>query len=870
MESHGSTSDALDSKLASSGPSVSPLEIGDLAATQTMRSQSQSRSQSRTRGSIAGVQKTDPSTSGAATRRRMDRDLNEQVLALQKALAGSEAKLADHIKARKKLTTELETKSREGTFYSRKCQTLQGEVQSLKHSVEQSLTMHSASARQAGARLRSVDAIAHYRVCDELTQAQEALHRTEGERSAAAEGEAQSLLRVGVLEAALDLRCQEVGLAGQASLLLRIAQTQGENETLRSDVGLKGAHIAKLEEAAEVAAVDMADLRARLDSLQGRLTLAQQESHRLHNSDLLELLRAAEGERDRLANFVQRDLQTSSRLSRQVGELEGQLQTARDRLGGADGLRAELEAHLRGETEAKEKWEGQCRAGGEELHALKHAARLAEDERRSLSVQVSRKSAEAEQLNALQTDLFAQAASREHELFRVTGELSQVQSSLNRLECSAPSVAAENARLQAGLATTTEEVQTLRENLASLGPRLSKLEPEVITLREERVRWTLEREARQREVDRLAPLGRTLDDIGRELAHITGLSDAAAATAVSLRVGQAGFGGVENVGDLNAGDVNGPSALDAFTPSLSQRHSLWVGLPALRSLSPPLYDCIRRMASDLHAQETLAHSLQRKADTADLDLRRHSAHHDAQWRQLSAQGENATATVQRLSTLLRAAEGELGTLRLTRVALQQVRAVLSSSPSSFAGLYVQDLVAAVGTAADISHAAATASPTPHTDRAQALSPGSAGRGAGAGAGAGESKGDGRGRGSGESAFPTTKDEVEAQLSKVPDTSLPDLVGRALMHNAAAVIERGEYARRLSLCDKKCADLGAEVSQLATENRTLGGELEEARRELVQGFEQVEGATALAERQNALVLTLEAKVGRGAKGLRIGR
>jgi hypothetical protein len=88
-----------------------------------------------------------------------------------------------------------------------------------------------------------------------------------------------------------------------------------------------------------------------------------------------------------------------------------------------------------------------------------------------------------------------------------------------------------------------------------------------------------------------------------------------------------GIGGdMRDMGDIgnmgNAGP-SAPSALDALTPTLSQRHSLWVGVPALRNLSPPLYECIRRMASDLHAQENLAHSLQNATDSATMDLRRY-------------------------------------------------------------------------------------------------------------------------------------------------------------------------------------------------------------------------------------------------------
>ena len=108
---------------------------------------------------------------------------------------------------------------------------------------------------------------------------------------------------------------------------------------------------------------------------------------------------------------------------------------------------------------------------------------------------------------------------------------------------------------------------------------------------------------------------------------------------------------------------------------------------------------------------------------------------------------------------------------------------------------------------------------------------------------------------------------------MPDQALPDLIGRALMHNAAAVMELASVTEKLRTLENVHADLKEEhealnrlrieydnyIEDLQHKMRNNERDLEHVQKEC---FEKVDSATELAEKQNALTMTLEAKVKKG--------
>lgn len=101
-------------------------------------------------------------------------------------------------------------------------------------------------------------------------------------------------------------------------------------------------------------------------------------------------------------------------------------------------------------------------------------------------------------------------------------------------------------------------------------------------------------------------------------------------------------------------------------------------------------------------------------------------------------------------------------------------------------------------------------------------------------------------------------------------ALPELIGRALMHNASSVIEVGTLKEKLHKLEHEHAQMTEEyaaLSRMQIEYDNLIHDQQEKlssserRLEAMQRecFEKVDGATELAEKQNALTMTLEAKV-----------
>ena len=247
-----------------------------------------------------------------------------------------------------------------------------------------------------------------------------------------------------------------------------------------------------------------------------------------------------------------------------------------------------------------------------------------------------------------------------------------------------------------------DEVNILRESVSAMEPKLARIEPELNALRSERDGWLKERSECDAELSKLRHYGRLLNEISTELHQLNDLSDAAHNS--NSAVATSGGGGLGSSGSNYGASGGTPiKSTQDFTASisanassssgisLSQRHSLWVGLPSLRNLSVSLYENIRRMAQDLHAKELQCSDLLARLSHATTEMAQAARSNENQWQQLSRQQEGATQTIARLSEIVNTTEKELTALRSNRITVDQIRVVLASYPGDFTDLRVHEL-----------------------------------------------------------------------------------------------------------------------------------------------------------------------------------
>ena len=123
-------------------------------------------------------------------------------------------------------------------------------------------------------------------------------------------------MRNKVLEKALEFRADEIGLAGHADLLAKVAGLRGEVSALKNDLMDKRKRLHDIEEEKQHASEQNLSLQEQISQIQQRLAQSRNDMHRLEDGvQLLEQLRQAEQERDVLLEFIQEDVQKSASLT---------------------------------------------------------------------------------------------------------------------------------------------------------------------------------------------------------------------------------------------------------------------------------------------------------------------------------------------------------------------------------------------------------------------------------------------------------------------------------------------------------------------------------------------------------------------------
>jgi hypothetical protein len=260
----------------------------------------------------------------------------------------------------------------------------------------------------------------------------------------------------------------------------------------------------------------------------------------------------------------------------------------------------------------------------------------------------------------------------------------------------------------------------------------------------------------------------------------------------------------------------------------SQQHAQWIGLPSIRKVHPRLYEKIRHLAQDLHKKETecddLHHRYEKLLSQSTVDLKESegriayltSCHHGDQ--------EKLTA----LTGKLHALESEYYGLKDAKACLNQIRTViaaLSTHPllqeireNDNHGL--EDSIIE-GKSISLSHF-----------RAMSVQ--------------------------------------QRDLERIADTALPSIIQELLSANAQAVLtvrDTLEAYRRLEADHRVMTDQIQQLQKVSSEQtlkvQVLEDELAMKNRKLQVSEDdtqqQLDTAAELAEKQNALMLSLEAKI-----------
>ena len=323
-----------------------------------------------------------------------------------------------------------------------------------------------------------------------------------------------------------------------------------------------------------------------------------------------------------------------------------------------------------------------------------------------------------------------QLQGKDEDILKKSEELTTLRAELRELQLNAPLLEARNTRLREEHEAAQEELHALRETLHTLEPKLSRLEPELGALQREREQWVRKKLQMEAELEELRPWGQLVDDLAAELEQVNDMP------SISLTAGADGTsaGGRRDAADeakapgspsstlhssSDSGGVVPPSQQQFHSPyssgasrgspaargqktpssstcaasssgstvlSLSQKHSMWVGLPSLRKLSAPLYNNIRALAHDLHSTEVrcldLERSLQRLRGETGLSQRQV----DARLQQYEEATTADRALIRSLTDRAAAAEDEVATLRRAKNALEQIKVVLTSYPGDMVEL----------------------------------------------------------------------------------------------------------------------------------------------------------------------------------------
>lgn len=260
----------------------------------------------------AGGDAFSDSISVAAQKRRIERQHQEQLNALQQQLDTVTHRLQESSKKNKQQITEIESLTRDLNFYQKRCHEYQHEIQALQSVVEKHGRAESPQkpSRTSQKTLRNLN--------DAITDYERKISETQAEME-------EYKLHIRVLEDALEFRANELGIAGHSDLLAKVARLRGEVTALKNELTQKDTLIEEAQQVTASLSHDRDELRNKVNAIQQRLAESQQDISRLAHGDIVATLKAVEQERDVLIEFIQADMEKSTTIAKELDATKNEL-----------------------------------------------------------------------------------------------------------------------------------------------------------------------------------------------------------------------------------------------------------------------------------------------------------------------------------------------------------------------------------------------------------------------------------------------------------------------------------------------------------------------------------------------------------------
>ena len=855
------------------------------------------------------------SVSEEATRRRLEKQHREQMDALRKQLDTAENRLRESLILKKTLYQDYESQGKELKLQQRKNHDIMEDNKKLQNKLDAMIrlggSVNVTHDKESVTPLPSSVAT----LTQQMKRAKESLLKYEQQCDIYREREAEFVERINSLEESL-LHTKRFGdSAGPSSsisatasadssehveLLSKMAAMRGEVAAMRTELEHKTRKLNEVEERKNRLAGNHDQMQYHIDAIQQKLVKSEEENTRLSDSaSLLSALTKVTSERDMLLEYIQTNKLANSDATERLRDVETQLAEVLCQEALLKQRNAQLEAMLDcHSTQNKMDEVYQIKSAG-----LSQTIDQLQRDHGELQRKYDRKTLEADELTKMQISLLSQLKQKENTDRDLSEEWTVMKSRNKELELTNVVLIDDNEGIRSKMAKLSEEMEYLKSCVQSgsdSSSRLYTLEPECISLRAEKTQWLLEKAELMEELTPLRALEESLlrikdtvvtADVGSASVYIADPTDES-----PLRDSSAGA--VKFASSCHS-DLDLTSQSQSLSASalgsvgitqqlevqlLSHSHATWANAACLSALSPELATRILSLYKDLLAQEERNIQVVHTVVNTRVELEALKSQYNAEIGRLLPKEAEMDSLIEQFKS--RREETSTETMKNTsaRTSMDQIRMVLKSTPGG-----VSDIIASVvGASQPQSHTGSARttpargsrldpsdlyrSPKPNSETAPAHNQYSDHVTSSlidnlrlVSAGVQQSPAGGIGTGAGRGInYP------QYDIADVPDQQIPDLIGRIITRNANCVSGLNEC---LGLYDKLFGDFEAlqgEYTAIVDEKDNLQKVIidirdhQEKAEESHQAKDQtlvleLNSATELVEKQNALIITLEAKI-----------
>lgn len=649
------------------------------------------------------------STSELATKRRLEKETNLQLETMQKQLDNIENKNLELIKIKKKYITEIETKTREVKFLEKQVYEQQNEIQHLKQQLEstvritQKIAPSSTTSTTSATNKASSTSVSISKLAEELKQTQDTLQVKLKENQYLNNINQDLNMKIKILQDALSFRSEEIGLSGHSDLLTKVAQLKGEVIALKKELTSKITQVETIEKDKESLLKEQTTLQEQITIIQQRLAKSQQDSYRYTNNDIGLLLKTTEQERDLLLEYIQQDMNKNITLTKQIENLENELRLINQKYTLTEKTLQETTVQLQHTTKNHTITEEEYSTLRKEYKELKEHYEEITYQYDSLQKQLSRKQLEDDENMKIQATYYTQLRCKDEELLEKSENIILLKTKLQEYEITIPLLNNDNQQMKTKLQTLEQEISSYKQIIHDIEPKLQYYEPYCQELmkelqEKEKKCKILEQENIQykHSYDLIIALQQDLDDSegggggggggrGAEKKENSSFSSSLPNSPVAGR--RSGNNNqlpvrftLDSPSPKTVKDDNNSATVGDYL-SLSQQHSLWIGLPSIRNLHPKLYEKIRILSQDLYKKEIEVQQLTNQLTIIEQDYNQLKQETSEQLTHQTKQNHHYQEKSQQYYQQIIDYEKQVLHHQETTHLLQQIKTILKSYPS---------------------------------------------------------------------------------------------------------------------------------------------------------------------------------------------